>query len=65
MIYANLRAEMTRNAISLAAMAELLGMSSRNLNFKLNGSINFSVKEAQKIRDHFSQIYLSTICLSE
>ena len=51
--YMNLIAEMKRVGVTQSQVAESLGMSTSNLNAKLNGRVPFSVPEVVCIREAF------------
>lgn len=50
-LYPNLLAELARQSISVAKLAELLGMSRTNLYNKLYGITNFTLKDITAIQD--------------
>ena len=49
----NLKAELTRSGVTQKSVAEVLGMSTNNLNSKINGKTPFTVPEMVTIRDTF------------
>lgn len=49
----NLLAEMVRNDISVAEMANFLGVSEKTMRNKLQDKTDFTYPEATKIRDHY------------
>lgn len=49
----NLSAEMARFGVSYADLTDLLNCTQKTVSNKLNGSTEFSVSEAMKIRDKF------------
>lgn len=50
-MYKNLRREMRRKAIYQKDLARILGISEVAVNYKMNGKTNFSMKDAEIIRD--------------
>ncbi|ANY71694.1 DNA-binding protein [Paenibacillus ihbetae] len=52
-MYKNLRAEMTRNDVTIGDMAKVLGVRYATVNDKLNGKFRFYYDEASKIKRHF------------
>lgn len=49
----NLKAEMARSGVSKEDIKNLLGCSMRTVDNKLDGTTDFTVPEAFKIRDYF------------
>ena len=49
----NLKAEMARFGVSREDIKELLGCSKRTVDNKLDGTTEFTIPEAFKIRDYF------------
>ena len=50
-MYLNLRAEMARRNFNISSLAEEINIPVGTLSKKLRGKSNFSIKEAQKIKD--------------
>ncbi len=53
MAFCNLKAEMTRQKVSQAEIADFLGMSASNFSLKVNERIPTTVQEAEKIKRRF------------
>lgn len=51
--FQNLKAEMKRSGITQASVAELLDMSEKNVNLKINEHIPTTLDEANAIRKRF------------
>jgi transcriptional regulator with XRE-family HTH domain len=51
--YQNLKAELTREGVSQAQVADHFGMSTNNFNLKMNGRVPFTVPEIVEIREVF------------
>jgi hypothetical protein len=51
--YGNLKAEMARRGISQGQIADFLGMSLNNVNYKINGRVSFTLREVTGIKDQF------------
>lgn len=49
----NLRAEMGREKISIASIANLIGKTRDTVSNKIDGDTNFTIEEAQLIRDSY------------
>ena len=49
-MFPNLEAEMARNKVTQARLAELLGITPTTLSFKLNGRSTLSLKECVEIK---------------
>ena len=50
-IYPNLLAEIARQGITIAGLADILGVTRSNMYNKLNGKTNFSLKDIKAIQD--------------
>ena len=50
MVYANLKAEMTRKGLTTLEVAKVVGISERAMRNKLNGVTDFSWKQVCKIQ---------------
>lgn len=51
--YMNMKLELRREGVSQKQVAEHLGMTTNNLNAKLNGRVAFTVQEVIEMRDRF------------
>lgn len=51
--YLNMKLELRREGISQKQVAEHLGMTTNNLNAKLNGRVAFTVQEVVEMRNRF------------
>lgn len=51
--YLNMKLELRREGVSQKQVAEHLGMTTNNLNAKLNGRVAFTVQEVVEMRDRF------------
>ena len=51
--YLNMKLELRREGVSLKQVAEHLGMTTNNLNAKLNGRVAFTVQEVVEMRNRF------------
>lgn len=49
----NLRAEMARERVTIGAVADLIGRTRDTVANKIDGDSNFTIEEAQEIRDKF------------
>lgn len=50
-LYPNLRAEMARQGLTIAALAAKMQMTRGNLAYKLSGHYNFTLKDITKIQE--------------
>lgn len=50
-MYKNLKAELARNNKNQGSIAKILGISEKQVSFKINGISDFTTSEATKIRD--------------
>lgn len=50
MRYPNIKAEISRQGMTQAEVADIIGMSQQNLSFKLTGRVVLTVPEAKKIQ---------------
>ena len=51
--YLNMKLELRREGVSQKQVAEHLGMTTNNLNAKLNGRVAFTVQEVVEMRNRF------------
>lgn len=49
----NMKAEMTREGVTQQDVADLLGMTSKNVNLKLNEKVPMTIDEGKAIRAKF------------
>ena len=49
----NMKAEMTREGVTQQNVADLLGMTSKNVNLKLNEKVPMTIDEGKAIRAKF------------
>lgn len=62
----NLKAELVKNKITQAAVADYLDMSLGNFNLKIREKIPMTISEAKAIRDHFFPLAtLDYLCESD
>lgn len=62
----NLKAEMARNEVTIAAISQTIGRTRDTVANKIDGDTNFTIEEAQLIRDtHFPGMTLEYLFAKE
>lgn len=51
-MYANLKAEMARNSVTLSQLSTVIGVTLQTMSKKVNGASDFSLTEAYAIKDY-------------
>lgn len=51
--YPNINAELSRNGLNAAMLADFLGMTRQNIYNKLNGKTTFTLKDMESIQEFF------------
>jgi hypothetical protein len=52
-LYPNIHAELARNGLTVAMLADYLGMTRQNLYYKFSGKIDFSFRDMEAVQDFF------------